>query len=130
MPSLTKLRQIHLNLMPQLIKLQLQHLKNELATLIKEANELVKDGLDENTVALLKSHTQVGQGVVDDKDAKAETIAENIKLIKAAMTKLGWTESTTTSDTTKATDTTKDSTDTATTTDTSIKQGRQGCRRD
>lgn len=98
--------------------------KDELATLIKEANELVKkDGLDENTVALLKSHTQVGQGVVDDKDAKAETIAENIKLIKAAMTKLGWTESTTTSDTTKATDTTKDSTDTATTTDTSVKQG-------
>ena len=98
--------------------------KDELATLIKEANELVKkDGLDENTVALLKSHTQVGQGVVDDKDAKAETIAENIKLIKAAMTKLGWTESTTTSDTTKATDTTKDSTDTAATTDTSVKQG-------
>ena len=98
--------------------------KDELATLIKEANELVKkDGLDENTVALLKSHTQVGQGVVDDKDAKAETIAENIKLIKAAMTKLGWTESTTTSDTTKATDTTKDSTDTASTADTSVKKG-------
>ena len=90
--------------------------KDELATLIKEANELVKkDGLDENTVALLKSHTQVGQGVVDDKDAKAETIAENIKLIKAAMTKLGWTESTTTSDTSATSATTDTSATTATT---------------
>ena len=79
--------------------------KEELTALIKEATELVKqDGLDADTVALLKSHTQVAQGVVDDKAAKDETIVENIKLVKAAMTKLGWKEA-------------------ATTTDTSVKQG-------
>ena len=79
--------------------------KEELTALIKEATELVKqDGLDADTVALLKSHTQVAQGVVDDKVAKDETIVENIKLVKAAMTKLGWKEA-------------------ATTTDTSVKQG-------
>ena len=74
--------------------------KEELTALIKEATELVKqDGLDADTVALLKSHTQVAQGVVDDKVAKDETIVENIKLVKAAMTKLGWKEAATTSDT-------------------------------
>ena len=74
--------------------------KEELTALIKEATELVKqDGLDADTVALLKSHTQVAQGVVDDKAAKDETIVENIKLVKAAMTKLGWKEAATTSDT-------------------------------